>query len=174
MNTVSFERTALSKCIIAGCAVVFGACLAIDRAQAQTNFVNPPIPPQQPVFNPSSPYTVPQAPYKPLSSGTQASGPAQVLICMKIHQPNLRIARWLIRRQRGPTSHKSAPASTTIGTTVGPGRIEAEPSCRPQAQREALLIFLPAAATFRLLIPAPGGGNRTDTGCTVVFDGGSH
>ena len=74
MNTVSFERTALSKCIIAGCAVVFGACLAIERAQAQTNFVNPPIPPQQPVFNPSSPYTVPQAPYKPLSLGTPSVG----------------------------------------------------------------------------------------------------
>jgi hypothetical protein len=55
-----FERIALTRFLVAGCVVVFGACVLIEQAQAPPGYVppSPPLPP--PVFNPSSPYTVPQ------------------------------------------------------------------------------------------------------------------
>ena len=55
----------LAKFFVAGCAVVFVACVAIEHAQAQ--FVNPVPPPPPPVFNPSSPNTVPQMRETPVS-----------------------------------------------------------------------------------------------------------
>ena len=54
----------LAKCSVAGCAIVFVACVA-EHAQAQ--FVNPVPPPPPPVFNPSSPNTVPQMRETPVS-----------------------------------------------------------------------------------------------------------
>ena len=44
---------------VAGCACVFGACMAIEYAQAQP-FIFPVPPPPPPIFNPSTPNTVPQ------------------------------------------------------------------------------------------------------------------
>jgi hypothetical protein len=58
MPTRRFEQIALTQLSLSGCAIVFGACVLIARAQAQ--YVPPPAPPPPPVFNPSSPYTVPQ------------------------------------------------------------------------------------------------------------------
>jgi hypothetical protein len=72
MHTRKFARMALAKFFITGCATVFGACLAIEHAQAQ--FVNPVPPPPPPTFNPPSPYTtVPQAPYTPISPGAPST-----------------------------------------------------------------------------------------------------
>ena len=51
---------------VAGCACVFGACMVINYARAQ-QFVYPVPPPPPPVFNPSSPNTVPQTSGTPVS-----------------------------------------------------------------------------------------------------------
>ena len=47
------------KFFVAGCACVFGACMAIKYTQAQ-QFIFPVPPPPPPIFNPSSPNTAPQ------------------------------------------------------------------------------------------------------------------
>ena len=47
------------KFFVTGCACVFGACVAIEYAQAQP-FIFPVPPPPPPIFNPSTPNTVPQ------------------------------------------------------------------------------------------------------------------
>ena len=72
MHTRKFERIALAKFFMTGCATVVGACLAIELAQAQVpTLVQPPPPP---TFNPPSPYsTVPQAPYQSISPGTPST-----------------------------------------------------------------------------------------------------
>jgi hypothetical protein len=68
-----FERIALAQFLVGGLAVVFVACFLIKHAQAQ--FVNPPSPLPPPVFNPSSPNTVPQSRYTPLSPATPSVVP---------------------------------------------------------------------------------------------------
>jgi hypothetical protein len=92
MHTKSFEQIVLTALMLAACVALFGACVAIERAQAQgtnsaahaqgTNpapsapppLVNtaPSTPP--PVFNQSSPYTVPQSPETPVSPETPSHG----------------------------------------------------------------------------------------------------
>jgi hypothetical protein len=44
---------------------MFGACVFIERAQAQPGYVPSPTPLPPPVLNPSNPGTVPQPPYTP-------------------------------------------------------------------------------------------------------------
>jgi hypothetical protein len=66
-----YERVALTKLIMVGCAAFFGAC-ACAYSQQPGEFVPPPPPP---VFNPSSPYTVPQPSYKPVSPETPSTFP---------------------------------------------------------------------------------------------------
>lgn len=63
----------LAKFFVAGCAAVFVACVATEHAQAQ--FVNPVPPPPPPVFNPSSPYTVPQMRETPVSPNAPSAFP---------------------------------------------------------------------------------------------------
>ena len=70
MPTRRFERIALVQLLVGGCAVVFGL---IEHAQAQP--VNIPHAPPPPVFNPSSPNTVPQPSYTPLSPATPSTVP---------------------------------------------------------------------------------------------------
>ena len=55
-----------AKFLVTGCAYVFGACMTINYAQAQ-QFVYPVPPPPPPIFNPSSPNTVPQTRGTPVS-----------------------------------------------------------------------------------------------------------
>jgi hypothetical protein len=49
-----FERIALGL-MQSGCAVMFGARVLIEHAQAQPGYVPPPTPLPPPVFNPSAP-----------------------------------------------------------------------------------------------------------------------
>jgi hypothetical protein len=58
MPTRRFERITLAQLLLSGCAIVFGACVLIEHAQAQ--YVPPPTPLPPPVLNPSNPGTVPQ------------------------------------------------------------------------------------------------------------------
>ena len=55
-----------AKFFVAGCACVFGASMAIKYARAQ-QFVYPVPPPPPPIFNPSSPNTVPSTRGTPVS-----------------------------------------------------------------------------------------------------------
>jgi hypothetical protein len=71
MPTRRYERIALARFLVGGLAAVFVACVLIKHVQAQ--FVNPPPPLPPPVFNPSSPNTVPQPRYTPLSPTTPIS-----------------------------------------------------------------------------------------------------
>ena len=71
MPTRKFERNALL--FLSGCAIVFAATVMLERAQAQ--YVPPPTPLPPPVFNPSSPYTVPQPTYRPIAPSTPSASP---------------------------------------------------------------------------------------------------
>ena len=61
-----FEQITLDQILLSGCAIVFGACILIQHAQAQPGYVPPPTPLPPPVFNPSKPGTMPQPPYTPI------------------------------------------------------------------------------------------------------------
>src|SRR6516225_1484721 len=76
MLTRRFERIALVQMLAGGCAVVFGACVLIEHAQAQPGYVPPPTPLPPPVFNPSSPNVVPQPSYRPLTPSTPSTTPS--------------------------------------------------------------------------------------------------
>jgi hypothetical protein len=75
MLTRRFERIALAQILVGGCAVVFGACVLIEFAQAQPGYVPPPTPLPPPVLNPSNPGTVPQPSYRPITPSTPSITP---------------------------------------------------------------------------------------------------
>ena len=75
MLTRRFERIALVQMLAGGCAVMFGACVLIEHAQAQPGYVPPPTPAPPPVLNPSSPNVVPQPSYRPLTPSTPSTVP---------------------------------------------------------------------------------------------------
>ena len=76
MLTRRFERIALVQMLAGGCAVVFGACVLIEHAQAQPGYVVRPTPLPPPVFNPSNPGTVPQPSYRPITPSTPSTTPS--------------------------------------------------------------------------------------------------
>ena len=78
MPTRRFEQITLDQILLSGCAIVFGACILIQHAQAQPGYVPPPTPPPPPVFNPSNPGTVPQPPYTPITPTTPSAVPGNV------------------------------------------------------------------------------------------------
>lgn len=59
----SFERIALARLFVSGCAVVFGACVLIEQAQAEHSGGGGGIPARTPS---GRPYAMPQPRYKPL------------------------------------------------------------------------------------------------------------
>ncbi len=67
-----FKRIALAQFLLSGCAVMFGVCVF---AQAQPGYVPPPTPLPPPVLNPSSPNTVPQPSYRPITPATPSATP---------------------------------------------------------------------------------------------------
>jgi hypothetical protein len=75
VSTRKSEQTALAQLLLVGCAVLFGAFVLIEHAQAQ-QYVPPAPPPRPPVLNPSSPNTVPQPSYTPLAPSTPSTTPA--------------------------------------------------------------------------------------------------
>jgi hypothetical protein len=76
MPTRRFKRIALAQLLLSGWVVMFGVCVLIEHAQAQPGYVPPPTPLPPPVFNPSSPNTVPQPSYKPLTPSTPSTVPS--------------------------------------------------------------------------------------------------
>src|SRR5215469_9045791 len=79
MPTRRFERITLVQMLAGGCAVMFGACVLIQHAQAQPGYVPPPAPLPPPVFNPSNPTTVPQPPYTPITPTRPSAAPGYVV-----------------------------------------------------------------------------------------------
>ncbi len=82
MLTSRFKRIALAQLSLSGCAGMFGVCVLIEHAQAQPGYVPPPTPLPPPVLNPSSPNTVPQPSYRPITPttpSTASSPPSTVL-----------------------------------------------------------------------------------------------
>jgi hypothetical protein len=109
------KRIALTQPLVGGCAVMFGACLSVQQAQAQ--FIPPPAPPPPPpVFNPSPPNTtVPQPSYTPLSPSTpstvpETSGPESTVPGPEVTSPV---------NENPP----SATAQSKRGTSVAKGSI---------------------------------------------------
>ncbi len=76
MPTRRFKRIALAQLLLNGCAVMFGVCVLIEHAQAQPGYVPPPTPLPPPVLNPSSPNTVPQPSYRPITPTTPSTTPS--------------------------------------------------------------------------------------------------
>jgi hypothetical protein len=72
MPTRRFGRIALAQLLAGGCAVVF-SCILIEHAQAQPGYVPPPTPLPPPILNPSSPNTVPQPSYRPVTPTTPST-----------------------------------------------------------------------------------------------------
>jgi hypothetical protein len=70
-----FERIRL-ELLLSGCAVMFGAYILIEHAQAQPGYVPPPTPLPPPVLNPSNPNTVPQPSYRPITPTTPSTTPS--------------------------------------------------------------------------------------------------
>jgi len=104
MPTRRFEREALGRLLVGGCAVAFCACVLIEHAQAQPGYVPPSPPPPPPVFNPSSPYTVPQPSYTPLAPSTPSTTPSI---------PSDEVTSPTIPRREVTSPANEEPASTT-------------------------------------------------------------
>ena len=104
MPTRRFEREALERLLVGGCAVAFCACVRIEHAQAQPGYVPPSPPPPPPVFNPSSPYTVPQPSYTPLAPSTPSTTPSI---------PSDEVTSPTIPRREVTSPANEEPASTT-------------------------------------------------------------
>ena len=73
MPTRRFEQIALAQLLGA---VAFCACVLIEYAHAQPGYVPPPTPPPPPVLNPSTPNTVPQPSYRPITPSTPSITPS--------------------------------------------------------------------------------------------------
>src|SRR5215467_15042807 len=79
MPETRFKRIALGQLLLSGCAVMFGASVLIEHANAQAQYVPPPTPLPPPVFNPSNPSTVPQPSYRPITPTTPSAAPGYVV-----------------------------------------------------------------------------------------------
>src|SRR5277367_5078002 len=66
-------RMERARFVVAGCAAVFGWCVAIEYAPAQP--LIPLAPPQPPIFNPSTPNTIPQTGEVPVSPNVPSAFP---------------------------------------------------------------------------------------------------
>ena len=89
MHMTRFERMALARFFVVGWVAFFG--VAIENAQAQP--VNPVPPPPAPVFNPSTPNTVPQSRETPVSPGTSSTLPKSEALSPSNGSPPRAVAR---------------------------------------------------------------------------------
>jgi hypothetical protein len=106
-----FDRKALVQLLVSGYAVVFGL---IEHAQAQP--VNPPHPPPPPVVNPSSPNTVPQPSYTPLTPSTPSTVPSSEVTPPSNEEPSSTTAL-----SEGTSVAKTRSAHHRRGRSIGAG-----------------------------------------------------
>ena len=119
MLTRRFERIALVQMLGGGCAVVFGACVLIEHAQAQPGYVPPPTPLPPPVFNPSSPNVVPQPSYRPLTPSTPSipsTVPSSEVTPPANEEPASTTARSERTKTRAVHRHRGRFAESTLGS----------------------------------------------------------
>jgi hypothetical protein len=102
--TRKFERIQSPQFLAGACAVVFGASVVTEPAQAQ--FVNPPHPAPPPVTNPSTPYTVPQPSYTPATPAAPNAAPGY-----QVSSPGIEP---IPRAHRRTHAAKAAPATTRV------------------------------------------------------------
>src|SRR5580698_4056515 len=106
MQTTRFERMALARIFVAGWVAFFSAAVA----HAQPLYANPPPPQPGPTFNPSTPYTVPQAPETPVSPGLPSALPRSEVVSPPGESPPAAVAHL----QRRPVT---AAATSNVAKT---------------------------------------------------------
>lgn len=113
-----FVRIALARLLVGASAVAFNACVLIELVQAQVPYVPPPAKPSPPVFNPSSPYTVPQPSYRSISPAPSTAPGYQVTL-----PADERLARTTVHSHRripaGKPRSVRHPSRPVIGITPG-------------------------------------------------------
>ncbi len=110
MHRGRFQRVALARLIMVGCAAFFGTCVCA-YSQLPGQFVPPPPPP---VFNPSTPYTVPQPSYTPVSPGLPNAAPGAGVFSPSYERPPTAVARAHQRVAReGRSGHRHRRQSLT-------------------------------------------------------------
>ena len=116
MPTRRFERIALL--FVSGCAIVFAATGMYAHAQ----YIPPPTPLPPPIFNPSSPYTVPQPTYRPIAPSAPSTAPDYVVTA-----PVTRRLATEPSRQRTPaaTRHAATRHAATRHAARHRGRVAA-------------------------------------------------
>jgi hypothetical protein len=98
MPTMRFERIALALLVIR----------LIKHAEAQPGYVPPPTPLPPPVLNPSSPYTVPQPSYRPITPTTPSTTPSTRIV------PSDEVTSRSVRRgEVTPPANEEIPSRTT-------------------------------------------------------------
>ena len=133
MQTTRFERMTLARIFVAGWVAFFSAAVA----HAQPLYANPPPPQPGPTFNPSTPYTVPQAPETPVSPGLPSALPRSEVVSPPGESPPAAVAHSQRRPVTGtatsnvtkthegrysPRRHRlNWSQSQTTGTEVGWG-----------------------------------------------------
>jgi hypothetical protein len=119
MPTGRFQPIVRALLLVAGC-VLFGAGVWIEHAQAQ-QFAPPPPPqlppPQAPVFNPSSPYTVPQPSYRPLAPATPGAVSSGYVVPSPVNGRLPRRGQPLMLTDERP-SQKRAQSTTEDATSL--------------------------------------------------------
>ena len=117
MPTMRFERIALAQLLLSGCAVMFGACVLIEHAQAQPGYVPPPTPLPPPVLNPSSPNTVPQPRYQPITPSTPSTTPSTPTTVPSGDSTSTRSERTSVPKTRSVHHHRghSTPVTYRCG-----------------------------------------------------------
>jgi hypothetical protein len=125
MPTRRFEQITLDQILLSGCAIVFGASMLIQHAQAQPGYVPPATPLPPPVFNPSSPYTVPQPAYRPIARFSKRHH----RLIGHMHHMSLLMNRWPHSTSRPKRRHllKRLRVQTRLDATqsfAGPSRCD--------------------------------------------------
>jgi hypothetical protein len=116
MQTTKFGRMALARIFVAGWVAFFSAAVA----HAQPLYANPPPPQPGPTFNPSAPYTVPQAPETPVSPGLPNALPRSEGVSPSGGSPPVAVAH----------SHPRPVAATATSAKMHEGRYSSRPHHR--------------------------------------------
>jgi hypothetical protein len=96
----------------------FGACVLIEQARAQ--YVPPPTPLPPPVFNPSSPYTVPQPSYRPIAPATPSASPGYVVTSPPVSERPPRTAARSDRRTSVAKTRSAHHRARSVIVRPGP------------------------------------------------------
>src|SRR5215471_11437512 len=120
MPETKFKRIALGQLLLSGCAVMFGASVLIEHAQAQPGYVPPPTPLPPPVFNPSNPGTVPQPSYRPLTPSTPSTVPSVEVTSPTVRRGEVTPANEELPHSTARHRRASVHRAASYGLITGP------------------------------------------------------